>query len=138
MAILEMRAARGWSAQQTAVRFALTLTTVAAWMARINEEGANALLRLQVPVNKFPDLVRFIVQRFKVMCPRLGKAKIAEMLCRAGLHFAPSFGYPGNSVTHFAVDGLPYAQAGTRRPRASHRGRQVFPQHTRVACGDSQ
>jgi len=58
MAILEIRAARGWSAQQTADHFFLTLTTVAAWMARINEEGPNALQRLQEPVNKFPDLVR--------------------------------------------------------------------------------
>jgi putative transposase len=59
-------------------------------MARINEEGPNALLRLQQPVNKFPDLVRYIVQRLKVVCPRLGKAKIADMLCRAGLHLAPT------------------------------------------------
>ena len=90
MAILEMRAARGWSAQQTADRFFLTLTTVAAWMSRTNEEGPHALLRLQEPVNKFPDLVRYIVQRLKVVCPRLGKAKIAEILCRAGLHLAPT------------------------------------------------
>jgi putative transposase len=90
MAILEMRAARGWSARQTADRFVLTLTTVGAWMSRINEGGPNALLRLKEPVNKFPDLVRYIVRRLKVVCPRLGKAKIAEMLCRAGLHLAPT------------------------------------------------
>ena len=59
-------------------------------MARINEEGPNSLLRIQEPVNKFPDLVRYIVRRLKVVCPRLGKAKIAEMLCRAGLHLAPT------------------------------------------------
>jgi len=90
MAILELRAARGWSARQTADRFLLTLTTVGAWMSRINEEGPNALLRLQEPVNKFPDLVRYIVRRLKVVCPRLGKAKLANMLCRAGLHLAPT------------------------------------------------
>jgi len=90
MATLELRAARGWSARQTADRFFLTLTTVAAWMSRIHEGGANALLRLQQPVNRFPDLVRYIVQRLKVVCPRLGKAKIAEMVCRAGLHLAPT------------------------------------------------
>ena len=90
MAILELRAARGWAAQQTADRFLLAPATVAAWMARINEEGANALLQLREPVNKFPDLVRYIVRRLKVLCPRLGKVKIAEMLCRAGLHLAPT------------------------------------------------
>ena len=58
MAILELRAARGWPAQQTADRFLLTPTTVAAWMARIDEEGPHALLQLREPVNKFPDLVR--------------------------------------------------------------------------------
>ncbi len=86
MAILELRAARGWSARQTAGRLHLTVTTVGAWMGRINEEGPNALLQLRVPVNKFPDLVRYIVRRLKLLCPRLGKVKIAQILCRAGLH----------------------------------------------------
>jgi putative transposase len=90
MSILELRAARGWSARQTADRFLLTLNTVAAWMARIDEEGPHALLRLSEPVNKFPDLVRYIVRRLKLICPRLGKVKIAAMLCRAGLHLAPT------------------------------------------------
>jgi transposase InsO family protein len=90
MAILELRAARGWSARQTADRFLLTLNTVAAWMARLDEDGPNALLRLREPVNKFPELVRYIVRRLKVLCPRLGKVKIAAMLCRAGLHLAPT------------------------------------------------
>ena len=30
--------------------------------------------------------VRYLVQRFKVLCPSLGKQKIAQVLCRAGLH----------------------------------------------------
>jgi putative transposase len=37
-------------------------------------------------VNKFPDFVREVVQRLKILCPRLGKRKIAETLARAGLH----------------------------------------------------
>jgi hypothetical protein len=37
-------------------------------------------------VNKFPNFVRHIVQRLKVLCPSLGKVKIAQMLARAGLH----------------------------------------------------
>jgi len=40
------------------------------------------------PVNKFPDFVRYIVQRLQALCPRLGKAKIAQVLARAGLHLA--------------------------------------------------
>ena len=90
MAILELRATRGLSAQQTADRFLITLKTIASWMGRVDEEGPKALLRIRVPVNKFPDLVRYIVQRLKLLCPWLGRFKIAEILCRAGLHLAPS------------------------------------------------
>jgi putative transposase len=39
-------------------------------------------------VNKFPDFVRHIVQRLKVLCPVMGKKRIAETLARAGLHLA--------------------------------------------------
>ncbi len=59
MAILELRAARGWSARQTAERLHLTVTTVGAWMGRTNEEGPHALLQIRQPVNRFPDLVRY-------------------------------------------------------------------------------
>ena len=86
MAILELRAARGWSLKQTADTFFLTSDTIASWMKRVDQKGPNALLQLREPVNKFPDFVRYIVQRLKILCPSMGKAKIAETLCRAGLH----------------------------------------------------
>jgi DNA-binding transcriptional regulator YiaG len=90
MAILELRAARGWSAKQAAKRLLVTATTLGSWKKRIDEDGPNALLRTSEPVNRFPDLVRYIVRRLKLLCPRLGKVKIAEILCRAGLHLAPT------------------------------------------------
>ncbi|MGB5534429.1 MAG: DDE-type integrase/transposase/recombinase, partial [Thiogranum sp.] len=86
MAILELRAARGWSLKQTADTFLVTPATIAAWVKRIDDQGANALLQLREPVNKFPDFVRYIVQRLKILSPAMGKVKIAETLCRAGLH----------------------------------------------------
>ena len=86
MAILELRAARGWSLKQTADTFLVTSGTVTSWMKRINEQGPDALLQLHEPVNKFPDFVRYIVQRLKILSPAMGKVKIAETLCRAGLH----------------------------------------------------
>ena len=86
MAILELRAARAWSAQQTAESFLVTAATIASWMKRVDEEGANALIQIREPVNRFPDFVRYAVQRLKALCPMLGKAKIAETLCHAGLH----------------------------------------------------
>jgi hypothetical protein len=52
---------------------------------RIDEKGSDALLQLREPVNKFPDLVRYIVQRLKTLSPGMGKVKIADTLCRAGL-----------------------------------------------------
>jgi transcriptional regulator with XRE-family HTH domain len=86
MAILELRAARGWSLNQTADAFLVTAATIASWMKRIDEEGPDALVQIREPVNRFPDFVRYAVQRLKTLCPTLGKVKIAQVLCRAGLH----------------------------------------------------
>jgi putative transposase len=84
--ILELRAARGWSLEQTAATFLVTATTIRSWMSRLEETGPAALLQLRTPVNKFPDFVRCAVQRLQALCPTLGKKKLAEMLARAGLH----------------------------------------------------
>ena len=83
MAILELRAVRGWSLKQTADTFFLTSATIASWMKRIDQEGTDALLQLRDPVNKFPDFVRYMVQRLKTLSPSMGNVKIAETLCRA-------------------------------------------------------
>jgi putative transposase len=86
MAILELRAARGWSLKQTAETFFLTSATIASWVKRIDENGPEALLQVREPVNKFPNFVRYLVQRLKTLSPTMGKVKIDETLCRAGLH----------------------------------------------------
>jgi putative transposase len=86
MAILELRAARGWSIKQTADAFLISQATVSSWMRRIDEQGPDALLQLPEPVNRFPDFVRYLVRRLKTLCPAMGKVRIAETLCRAGLH----------------------------------------------------
>ena len=86
MAILELRAARGWSKQKTADSFHLTAATIATWMRRLDETGPDALVQLPEPVNRFPDFVRYAIQRLKSLCPSMGKVKIAEVLARAGLH----------------------------------------------------
>jgi len=90
MAILELRAARGWSLSQTARRFLVTPATIASWTQRLDEAGPGALVQIREPVNRFPDFVRYIVQRLKVLCPTMGKVKIAQVLCRAGLHLSSS------------------------------------------------
>lgn len=90
MAILELKAARGWSLEQTAKAFLVTSATISSWLRRLDEEGPDALVQLRQPVNKFPDFARYIVQRLKTLCPMLGKVKIAQTLARAGLHLGPT------------------------------------------------
>ena len=72
MRILKLRAVRGWTVAQTAERFLLTEETVTSWMRRVDEGGERALVQTEEPVNKFPDLVAYIVRSLKVMCPTLG------------------------------------------------------------------
>ena len=86
MAILELRAARGWSLKQAADTFWVAAATIASWSARLDEGGSSALLQISGPVNRYPDFVRYIVQRLKTLCPTMGKVRIADTLCRAGLH----------------------------------------------------
>jgi len=90
LAILGLRAARGWSVAQTARAFLLTAATIASWMRRLDEEGANALVRTAVPVNRFPEFVGVVVQQLRATCPSLGKVRIAQMLARAGLALSAS------------------------------------------------
>jgi len=87
LAILELRAARGWTAARTARTFLVAQNTIASWGKRLDEPGAG-LMRIGVPVNRFPDFVRYVVQRMKTLCPKLGKSKIGEILARCGLHLA--------------------------------------------------
>jgi putative transposase len=86
LAILELRAARAWSLAQTARRLLVTPLTVASWMHRLDDEGPDALVRLEEPVNRFPDFVAYIVRRLRALCPTMGTRRIARVLCRAGLH----------------------------------------------------
>ena len=83
MAILELRAMRGWSKAETARRFFVSDNTIRAWLRRADDD---TLLQTRIPVNRFPDVVRYVVQRIKLFCPTLGKVKIAQNLARAGIH----------------------------------------------------
>ena len=59
MAILELKATRGWSLEQTGRVFLLTAATIATWIERVAEEGPDALVQLREPVNRFPNYVRY-------------------------------------------------------------------------------
>ena len=88
MAILELKAARGWSQSETARRFLVKPTTIASWLKRIDEPSASPLVQMPEPVNKFPNLVGYVVRRLKVLFPSMGRKRIAQTLARAGLHLS--------------------------------------------------
>jgi hypothetical protein len=112
MAILELRASRGWSLEQTANVFLATAETISSWVRRIDETGTEALVQTFEPVNRFPELVRYLVQRLKTLCPSLGKQKIVQVFCRAGLKWV-----------------RPPSAEFSRKPLiASRRGRRRKPQ----------
>jgi transposase InsO family protein len=63
--------------------------TIASWMKRA-ADVQDGLLQLSQPVNKYPDYVRYIIQRLKTLCPTMGKVRMAQVLARAGPHLGAS------------------------------------------------
>ena len=86
LALLELRAARGWSLAQTARHLLVTPLTVTSWNRRLDDEGPDALVQLREPVNRFPEFVGYLVRRLKALCPSMGTRRIAGVLARVGLH----------------------------------------------------
>ena len=62
MAILQLRAMRGWSRAETARRFFLNDDTVRVWLRRADDDS---LVQTKTPVNRFPDFVRYAIQQIK-------------------------------------------------------------------------
>ena len=89
-AILMLRAAAGWSAAQTARAFLVSPPTIADWSKALRDESRETLVTMADPVNRFPDYVRLLVRQLKVTFPTMGRRRIADTLCRAGLHLSPS------------------------------------------------
>ena len=50
MAILQVKAARAWSLEQTAKAFFVTSATIASWLRCVDEQGPDALVQLAEPV----------------------------------------------------------------------------------------
>lgn len=86
--ILIIQASRGLTNVQIAKQFNMTYQTIRNWIKGKDENG-NVVQLTENPT-RYPDFVRFIVQQLKVSCPILGRYKIAEILCRAGLHISAS------------------------------------------------
>lgn len=90
LSILELKAARGWSDIQVAEVFLVCPDTIAYWSKMLGDSGPKALVRIQEPVNKLPDFIRYIVSRLKILCPAMGKVRIAQVLTKAGLVLSAS------------------------------------------------
>jgi putative transposase len=128
MAILQLKAARGWSQEQTADHFLVTSETIAFWLRRVDEEGPKALVQLAEPVNKFPDFVRAMVRCLKTVCPMLGKVKIAQILARAGLHLGVT------TVGRILKEKPAPRPAPAQTPEAQHRVvTSKYPNHVWLA-----
>ncbi|MFH1748332.1 MAG: DDE-type integrase/transposase/recombinase [Planctomycetota bacterium] len=85
MAIVELRAAQGWSVARTAEVFQVSPETIRSWCKRLDEQGEDALVQTPVPINRLPDAARYVAARMKVLCPSLGTKKLAQILTHAGL-----------------------------------------------------
>jgi putative transposase len=109
LAILELRAACGWSQAETARRLLVTPLTVATWMHRRDDEGPDALVQVRDPVNRFPELVSYMVRRLRALCPRMGSRRIARVLARAGLHL-------GATTVRRMIKRAPKPKPVSRRP----------------------
>jgi transposase InsO family protein len=90
LAILLLRARAGWNAAETARRFLVTPATIASWMKRLDERGSDALVKPNVPVNRFSDAVALLVQQLHQVAPGFGRRKLAQVLARAGVSLAAS------------------------------------------------
>ena len=81
MAILQLRAMRGWNKAETARHFFVTDDTIRAWLRRVDDDS---LVQTQTPVNRFPDFVRYAVQQIKLFCPTLGKGEDRRHVGQSG------------------------------------------------------
>jgi hypothetical protein len=58
----------------------------ARWIRGVDK--GESTVQMPEKTNRYPDFVRYFVQQLKSYCPMLGRFKIAEILCHAGLHLS--------------------------------------------------
>ena len=85
LAILALKAARGWNNAQAARAFLVTPETIARWLSLLDDEGPGAVV-----ASPCPAFVISLVQQLRCVCPMMGKQRIADTLARAGLHLSAS------------------------------------------------
>ncbi len=123
--ILQLRAARGWTLEETARVFLIDIQTLSEWIRRVDEPGERPLVQTVEPVNRYPDFVRLLVQQLKALFPAMGHARIAQVLGRAGLRLGVT------TVRRFAGDATGPEDQGSE-PESTNRRPVIarYPGHT--------
>jgi len=80
MRILQLRAARGWTREQTARAFLIDLQTLLIWMRRLAERGERDLIQTAEPVNRYPDFVRNLVRQLNRLFPAMGCGRSCQVI----------------------------------------------------------
>lgn len=143
LAILELRAARGWTTAETARRFLITAATIASWSVRLDEDGEDALVRTLVPVNRLPEYLGEVIRSIRATFPMLGTKRIGQILARSSLHLSemtvrrrvkdgspanPPNGAGGGAPAPHAVAKTQVATAG-KIPSLAHRVTAKYAHH---------
>jgi transposase InsO family protein len=80
------------------------------------------------PVNKFPDLVGYVVRRLKVLFPSMGRKRIAQTLTRAGLRLSAST--VGRMLKHQGRDPVhPFEAGASEQPTGNRTVTARRPNH---------
>lgn len=66
MAILQLRAMRGWNKSETSHHFLVSDDTIRDWLRRVDDD---ALVQTSTPVNRFPDVVRYAARTDQTLLP---------------------------------------------------------------------
>ena len=90
---------------ETARHFRVSDDTIRTWLRRADDDS---FVDTHTPVNRFPDFVRYAVQQIKLLCPTLGKVKIADTLALAGIR---------NSIRRHPCCELSLRESGNFRER---------------------
>lgn len=126
LSILLYKASRGWNQKKTAHAFGLTEETISSWLHELETCGPETLVRIPVPHNKYPDCLRYLAGKLKVLCPRFGKKAIAEYFFRAGIRI--SFSSIGRYLRH-KWDKLPPGMTERKSAESDTPVRRITSRH---------
>ena len=104
MAILQVRAMRGWNKSETSRHFLVSDDTIREWLRRADDDSP---VQAPTPVNRFPDFVRYAARTNQALLPNARKGE--------------DCGQVGQSrYSHRQDDGRADPEGASRRPAKSN------------------